>query len=264
SSTLATGQSFKQDLADLQTEHDALKTDTDVRIAALTSEKSFIEQSASTLRDEKNDLVNDKTRLTSERDTLRDTNNQLNADVSGIKNTLADYNTRNEKLITDNATLQSEKSAAEQAARDAGDERESALAAQRTAEQSLERSQRDASGLREEVAGLESSNGTLETNLASLAAYTNVSLSDITAQPLIDANVYDVHIDSAHDFTLVSLNVGENQKVKRGYTFEIWQGSTYKGQVRVESVQPDQCTAVVIRSVDGVSINTGDRAATRI
>ena len=63
---------------------------------------------------------------------------------------------------------------------------------------------------------------------------------------------------------LVMLNVGADNNVQRGFTFEIYRGSTYKGKVRVENVQGKYCSAVIIDSRPGTTIAQGDRAATNL
>ena len=63
---------------------------------------------------------------------------------------------------------------------------------------------------------------------------------------------------------LVSINRGTDDGVERGFTFEIYSGNQYKGQVRVESVQKNICTAIVLRTHSGAAISAGDAAATRI
>ena len=63
---------------------------------------------------------------------------------------------------------------------------------------------------------------------------------------------------------LVALNVGSNQGVTRGMTFDIYSGDTYKGKVRIESVQPDKSSALVTLPRPGTTIGQGDRATTRL
>jgi hypothetical protein len=63
---------------------------------------------------------------------------------------------------------------------------------------------------------------------------------------------------------LVAINVGSNKGVKRGYTFEIYDGGTYKGQVRVEFVHADMCSGLITRTAPGQSMRQGDGATTRL
>ena len=61
---------------------------------------------------------------------------------------------------------------------------------------------------------------------------------------------------------LVALNVGAEAGVTRGMTFQIYSGSTWKGQVRVENVQPGMSSALILDMKQGETINQGDSAAT--
>ena len=66
------------------------------------------------------------------------------------------------------------------------------------------------------------------------------------------------------DLALIAINRGSDHGVKRGNTFEISRGTTYKGQARVEHVRANMCTAVIQRTVEGTVIGQGDSAATRL
>ena len=63
---------------------------------------------------------------------------------------------------------------------------------------------------------------------------------------------------------LIAINKGTADGVKRGFTFEIYDGKVYKGQARVEFVHETMCSAILTRSVAGQSIRQGDGAATRL
>jgi predicted RNase H-like nuclease (RuvC/YqgF family) len=102
----------------------------------------------------------------------------------------------------------------------------------------------------------------LETQLATLIDVTGVDPATVAAQPMIEGAVISALAEQ--DFTIVALNVGSEQDVSRGLTFEVFDGSTYKGQVRVETVDRDKSTAIVVRAVPGTAIGQGDRVATRL
>ena len=127
-----------------------------------------------------------------------------------------------------------------------------AAAAQANLVASLERTRAD---LNDEVSKLEA-------DISSLVEATGMSLGSITSLPLIDGAVVSVRSDPAPG--LIAINKGKAHGVERGFTFEIYGGGQYKGQVRVDNVQDNMCTAVVLRTVDGRSISTGDSASTQI
>ncbi len=102
----------------------------------------------------------------------------------------------------------------------------------------------------------------LDTQLKTLVDATGVSLAEITALPLIEGAVLQTEYSIAPG--LVALNVGSGNGVQRGFTFDIYSGNAYKGQVRVESVRPGMCTALIVRTVSGQNISQGDSATTRL
>lgn len=82
------------------------------------------------------------------------------------------------------------------------------------------------------------------------------------AAPLIDGAVLGVTtIDGSK---IVQLNVGSQDQVAVGYVFEIFNGSTYKGQAQVEIVHDGTCTARMIATRDGAEVMQNDRASTQI
>jgi myosin heavy subunit len=102
----------------------------------------------------------------------------------------------------------------------------------------------------------------VKTELDTVVQVTGYKLSDIQAMPLIEGKVLAVEMGVQPG--LVSINKGSSANVQRGYTFEIFDGATYKGQARVEYVYPDMCSAVLVRKVKGETIRQGDGAATHL
>src|SRR6185369_12140234 len=92
----------------------------------------------------------------------------------------------------------------------------------------------------------------LKTQLDTVVAATSYDLKNIKAMPLIEGKV--LAVEMGVEPGLVSINCGESAKVQRGFTFELFQGNTYKGQARVEYVYPDMCSAVLVRKVKGETI----------
>jgi DNA repair exonuclease SbcCD ATPase subunit len=79
--------------------------------------------------------------------------------------------------------------------------------------------------------------------------------------PDIDAKITAVK----PELGTVVLNVGsENGKVSNGYTFKVFEGGKYKGDVQVIDVTEAACYAKIIASVKGASIGVGDSASTRL
>jgi hypothetical protein len=64
------------------------------------------------------------------------------------------------------------------------------------------------------------------------------------------------------DLRFVVLNKGSKDGVKAGYTFQIYRGQQYKGQVRVQDVQEGMCSALILN--EKAPIANGDSATTRL
>jgi len=101
-----------------------------------------------------------------------------------------------------------------------------------------------------------------DAQLATIVDEYNIDLGKLLDQPLIEAAVLSVK--KADGINLVALNVGSDNNVARGMTFQIWSGGQYKGEVRVDNVMPNMCSALVTIAVDGTMIAEGDNAATRL
>lgn len=259
---LATNQNWK----DQHTELTALK-ETELQakqdeIATLTTRLGQLEEEARTRREERDSLQTQLEAANSRIAEAQRENETMQASLTKISQTLSDY----DDTISQ---LNSEKDRAVERAMEMERERNDAVASATAAEQA----RRDAEGLKNEsetrIADLQAERTTLqdelsrlETRLQTLVNVTGVPYEDILAQPQINAAVLEVR----HDLPpgLVMLNVGANADVKRGYTFEIFSGNQYKGQVRVENVQDNVSSALIIRSVPGTQIAQGDRAATHL
>lgn len=84
----------------------------------------------------------------------------------------------------------------------------------------------------------------------------------IVFPPQIDGSVLSLqHVMS---LDLVRIDRGSTHGVKRGFIFEIYRGAQYKGRVRVETVEEDRCTAVVLKTFEDRAIRPGDSVSTRI
>jgi hypothetical protein len=79
---------------------------------------------------------------------------------------------------------------------------------------------------------------------------------------LIDARVIAVKADTTP--ALVLLSVGSKDKVEKGFHFSIYRGADFVGKVIVEKVLAESCGCRVLFTAEGVSVEAGDLAATRL
>ena len=262
SNHLATAQNYLGDLEAANAKYDTDIADKNEEIEQLRVSVTQRDSSLSTIRQDRDSLQAERDRLSGELDDQKQKNSALAGDLAKISNTLNDFNETISAYSDKNASLNQQIRDAEQAKRDAEEGREDALAAQRDSEAESRRQADQIAGLEIQRTTLQKQVSDLDTQLSMLAERTNTTLGELVAMKAIDGAVLQV----THDITpgLVSINKGSNDGVKRGYTFDIYRGAKYKGQVRVENVQPNMCTCVIIKTYEGRTIEQGDSAATRI
>jgi len=262
STTLAHSQDYKRKYESEQADH-----------ATTTEEKNDQISELETLRDR---ARTEAESFRTERDSVTERANRIDGDLSQVRSDFSDSQANTQRLTNsvdaiqeNNRQLQSDKDRAVESGHEAGRAKESAEEAQQEAESNLVDAQSDIEGLNNaisdrdtEIVALNRTISDLETQLATVVELTGVSFDQITAQPSIDATV----VRAVHDISpgLVALNQGSEKGVKVGYTFEIYNGGQYKGQVRVENVRPNMCTALITTAVTGTQIGQGDSAATRL
>jgi hypothetical protein len=184
------------------------------------------------------------------------------AELRTLKDLLAGYNQKLDEMKTAGEAATRAAADAAEAQHKAEDDRDAALAAQKTAEQERDTANKNIADLERNLNDEKQAHQSTQTQLDSLVATTGVTLSELTSQPDVKGAVVQVRTEPAPG--LVSINKGSADGVKRGMTFEIWNGGTYKGTVRVDSVRDNMCTGIIYRSVPGTTIAQGDSAATRI
>jgi predicted nucleic acid-binding Zn-ribbon protein len=211
-------------------------------------------------REERDGFQSERDRLTKDLEEARRANDQLRGDVSKIQETLGAYNSTI-------AQITAAKDAAVQKQMDLTSERdaakadsEKAMLAQRDAQDGLKTAQA-------QIADLERNYTSAKEDIShkeAIIAQATAQGMDLTGQamPAISGRVLQVNSDLNPG--LVMLNVGSEQGVKRGFTFQVYSGSTWKGQVRVENVQANMCSAVVLDLQKGQKIAQGDNAATHL
>ncbi|MBL8863121.1 MAG: hypothetical protein JNK02_14085 [Planctomycetes bacterium] len=186
----------------------------------------------------------------------------LDSAISEIRTTLGEITASRDKAQADQVKALGAQKAAEEARRTAELAQQAAEEAQANAEARLRDAENTIASLEREKTKLANEFGTLQTSFDTLVAVTGTNLKDITSTPKIDAAV--LGIDTSIAPGLVAINAGSSQGVKRGHTFEIFDGGTYKGQVRIEFVHGDMASGLITRTVPGQMIRQGDGATTRL
>lgn len=259
---LSTASDFKTQLAAEKSAHEKTKADMGTEKSSLIAAKQELEKTRDTIRGERDQATAEIERLKGQVADEERKNNEMRGDVAKIANSI-------DNLTAQNKQLAEARDKAMQSQRDAEKARDDAVAAQKAAESNkgdletqLHTAQNTIADLEKGSTGLKKDLDSANTQLASLVAATGVSAGEISSMPQIEGRVLDISMNVEPG--LVAINKGSDDGVKRGFTFEVYDGRTYKGQVRVEYVHPNVSSALIVRAVPGQKIRQGDAASTRL
>lgn len=260
SNNLATSQKYRGQFDAVTAELASTKTTMQAEIDQLTADRDAANRMRSEIRNEKETLDAKNTALEQDLAKATDELNELKADMGNISSSIGDLSSSLDDMKSQVAQANEARAEAINARRDAENARDAAIAAKESADDR-------ANGLSAELAQAErdltAARGDLEdanTTIAMVVEATGYDISRGVGAPQIDGAVLQYRADQK----LVHINRGTNDKVKRGYVFDIYSGGVYKGQARVEVVNPDTCTAVVTYSTNGTEIAQGDLVSTQI
>ena len=259
---VAQSHDYKAKLNAEEEAHVATRTDLEDQVSTLRAELDTKSAEADTARNTADDATEEARRQSAQVDDLKRqlseataANERNSSAISEIEATLGAISTSKDEAVAAQRAAESERDDALAQAQDATT-KASDLEAQNAGLNNT------IAGLEAEIASLQGEIASLDTQLTTLVDVTGVSFKDIASQEQIEASVLQAVYDIKPG--LIALNVGSNDKVKRGYTFEIYDGANYKGQARVENVRDDMCTAIILRMEKGQTIRSGDKATTRL
>ncbi|MBM3990098.1 MAG: hypothetical protein FJ298_03715 [Planctomycetes bacterium] len=246
------------EIAKLSKQSTELQSQLDSATSSTNTERSAKDAALAESRQYKSDAE----RLQSDLDAAKRANEGLRGDIAKISESVTGMGNQLEKIDREKTAALEAKAEAESARGAAERKAEAAEAAQRDAEEAKTVADMNIAGLEKALAQSRKETATVQTKYDTLKGITGVAEGDVTAMPLIEAQV--VKVDYSLKPGLVALNVGKNAGVARGHTFEIYAGTEYKGQVKVETVTDDTCAALIVLSKGSAKMNAGDRASTRL
>jgi septal ring factor EnvC (AmiA/AmiB activator) len=205
---------------------------------------------------------NDAERLKVQLEEQQRENTELRGNIAKITETLAGYDQTIKMLEESKDKAVAAAHEAERARDQAIQAQTTATTGQRDAEEKMRTAEASIADLEKELKTTRNQVAKLDTTIKTIQAQYNISLDQVTAVPDISGRV--LKVDTSLKPGLVSLNVGSNDGVQRGMTFEIYSGNTYKGQARVEMVSPSISSALITMKVPDTQISQGDTASTRI
>lgn len=263
SSTLANAHKYRGQYEAKDAELQQTKTTLQEEIATLSAARDEARRQKEQVIEQKAALDTQKKGLDLQIQSLTDEKNLLTQHLAGIDATLEGYGAQSTRLAQDLKAAAADQVAANNARRDAENAREKALQAQRDAEAALAQAQRDIRDRDVQLADANEELGRRDTIIEAFKQETGLSEAEVGGNvPTIQAAV--VGVMQQADLTLVHLNKGSNDGIKRGYTVWVYSGATLKGKARVEVVNDATSTAVMVDPVDGRVAAQGDRASTRL
>jgi hypothetical protein len=170
---------------------------------------------------------------------LNQTNGDLNSELSGLRRQFESVRTeRDSALDASDAAASTAKSAVEEANFATG----------------------EASDLRLELARETERANQTAAQLATAVSLYSIDVTTIGAQPAMEGTVTSV--SEAGGATYVVIDLGRNASVRPGYTYDVFNGSVYKGRISVLTVNESKSAATV--AMYNAPIAAGDRVVTRL
>ena len=260
-SLIGSGDSWRKQYEEADSAHATALEAKDKALATSEAEKRQANEERSRLNSENSALKAERLALTENLETESQRNSELTEKLTGIEGKLGDLESTNRDQATQLENLRS-------TANQMRDERDAALAARDAAQSSATQAQEEAklaagkaSDLQIQLAQSIKRAEKAETERDVVVKATGVDASMLGNQPMMEGTVLSV--DYAANSTYVVIDLGKKDSVQVGYTFDVFNGSTYKGKIRVETVNQSKSGASV--TLAGTApIAAGDRVATRL
>jgi chromosome segregation ATPase len=255
---LGTTEELKTQMEADRTAHAAALAEKETELSALTTNLNEVTDQQRTLREERDGIRAEADRFKTQVEELKRAGETMQANLTKIQATLGDYN-------NSIAQLTQQKDAAVERAHEAERARDAAVAEQQAAQLAMSAAEEATNNANLSIGDLEKAKAdllaqvdTLDTRIATIVDQYGINLNTITAQKAIDAQVLKVD----RDLKFVVLNKGRADEVKPGYVFDIYRGSTYKGQIRIQDVQDNMSSGLIVTEMNAIA--TGDSATTTL
>jgi prefoldin subunit 5 len=258
---LASVHNYKGELEDAKSKHTEELAAKDKEIDALRIEKNGLSDAQRQFREERDLARADVDRLTSDIDELKRANEKMQGNLTEIQAALKDYN----QTITQ---LSQQKDAAIEKAHEAERARDEALQKALDAEMGKRDAEEATKGAQLQIGDLEMARTELQEQLSRADARIKMmiarggpEIADLgILMPQIEGSVVSVN----PDLDLVVLNRGSKDGVQRGFKFDIYRGSQFKGRVRIQDVNETMSSGLIEYLDKDKVIASGDRATTSL
>jgi predicted RNase H-like nuclease (RuvC/YqgF family) len=259
-SLVGASESYRVQAEDIQVQLTTAQADASTEASELRAQLTNAEGAKDRLAASKAQVESDRDALSEELKTEQTQNSDLRERLSGSEGKLGDLESTNRsnsarivEISTESRNLRNERD-------DAIDSRDSALKSKASAERGNDKAQRQANELSIALGREKDRANSAEAKLSEVAKLYKVDLNTLNAQP----DLAGVVLDASYDGTpVVVINMGSQDQVKPGFTFDVYNGATYKGRIYVETVNTHQAAATV-QMVGNAPIAAGDAVVTRL
>ena len=258
---IQTGQDWRVQFETKASEFTALETSSRQAQDLLETEKSQIVQEKDRFASDKAQLESDKAALEDELNTQREQNAGLRERLTSIDGKLGDLESTNRSQQSQITSLNETATTLRSERDDALDTRDEAEASRATAERNATSFERERDELQIALGRANEAVASKSAQLAAVASKFKIDLNDLNDQPELAGRV--TAVDSTHGTTVVVINLGKNDGVKPGHTFDVYAGGEYKGKIYVETVNASQSAATIQMAGPG-EIAVNDAVVTRL
>ena len=259
-SLVGASESYRLQSEDLQVQLTTAKADASKEASGLQAQLTNAEGAKDRLAASKAQVESDRDALAEDLKTEQSQNSDLRERLSGIEGKLGDLESTNRSNTTRIAELNTEARNLRDERDGAVDDREGALKAKASAERGNDQAQRQSTELSIALGREKDRANSAEAKLAEVAKLYKVDLNTLNAQP----DMAGVVLDASYEGTpVVVINLGTQDQVKPGFTFDVYNGATYKGRIYVETVNTHQAAATV-QMAGNARIAAGDAVVTRL
>ena len=259
-SLVGASESYRLQTEDLQVQLTTAKADASKEASGLQAQLTNAEGAKDRLAASKAQVESDRDALAEDLKTEQSQNSDLRERLSGIEGKLGDLESTNRSNTTRIAELNTEARNLRDERDGAVDDREDALMAKASAERGNDQAQRQSNELSIALGREKDRANSAEAKLAEVAKLYKVDLNTLNAQP----DLAGVVLDASYEGTpVVVINLGTQDQVKPGFTFDVYNGATYKGRIYIETVNTHQAAATV-QMAGNARIAAGDAVVTRL
>jgi myosin heavy subunit len=260
-SLIGSGDSFRKELETASADHIAALGAKDKALSASDTEKKQARDEVSRLLAANSALTAERLALTESLASESQANAQLTEKLTGIEGKLGDLESTNRDQAGQLEQLR-------RTANQMRDERDAAMAASAAAQSASTQAQEQAKlaagkvqDLQVQLAQTTKRAEKAETERDTIVAATGADVATLGNQPAMEGTVLTV--DYAANNTYIVIDLGKKDSVQVGFTYDVFSGSTYKGKIRVETVNQSKSGASVMLA-GSAPIAAGDRVATRL